>query len=533
MNFIIAILLIFISISSSQAVPLSTKSRWIVDEDTGRRVKLACANWEGHVSMLPEGLHKQPLDHIARGFSLMGFNCVRLTYATYMFTHNAHLTVAQNFENNNLTSALKGMTKHNPQLLGLTLADAQKAVIDALGSHGVMVLLDCQVSKPMWCCSNDDGNGFFGDQYFSPQDWLKALSIVAKRYKDTPMVMAMSLRNELRGPLQNQSVWYKYVEKGAKLIHRENPNVLVLISGLDYDIDFTFLKNNPLPLQNLNQKLVYETHRYAFTEGQLDFWTNTSINYMCKNITQEIETKSGFLRSGKDAAPLFITEFGINLSEDDQADSSFVTCLLAWMAQNDLDWAIWAGHGSYYLRDGNQDPEETYGMFDATWKKVRNPDFHTKLQLVLQTLQDPFSRHETYKVMYHPLSGTCGVAHKNQVLAAGGCWKTTQWSYRGEGSPIRLKGTNRCLMAVGDGLPVLLSDDCSGESSSWKLAKNSMYQLANKDENGNHLCLDFDPHVSKMVLTTKCIVAEEDDPDYIKLQRPESQWFLLVDSNAK
>ncbi|CAI9094205.1 OLC1v1029899C1 [Oldenlandia corymbosa var. corymbosa] len=530
MSFIIIILLIFSSLcSSSYAVPLSTRSRWIVDHETGKRVKLACANWEGHVQMLPEGLNKQPLYHIAREISLMGFNCVRLTYATYMFTHHADVTVAKNLENNNLTSALQGVKKHNPHLLSLSLVDAQKAVVDALGSHGVMVLLDCQVSKPMWCCNDDDGNGFFGDQYFDPQDWLNALAIVAKRYKHTPMVMGMSLRNELRGPRQDQNVWYKYVKEGTKLIHRENPNVLIVISGLDYDIDFSFLKNNPLNL-NLHKKLVYETHRYAFSEGQYGLWSNTSINYMCQNVIQEIEAKSGFLFKGKHAAPLIVTEFGIDLNQNTQTDSSFLTCLLAWMAENDLDWAIWAGHGSYYLRDGNQDPEESYGMFDGTWTKLRNEDFHTKIQLIQQILQVPFSRHPMHRLLYHPLSGSCGVAQGNQVLA-GDCWKTSIWSFRGEGSPIRLKGSHRCLTAVGDGLPVVLTDYCSGESSRWKLARNSMYQLANKDDNGNELCLDFDPNISKKVLTRKCIVAGEDDA--VKLQGQENQWFVLVKSNAK
>lgn len=143
----------------------------------------------GHVGpMLPEGLDRRPVGKLARHVNLMGFNSIRLTYATYMYTRHANLTVAQSFRDLGLHKALKGLSKHNPHLIDLTLVEAQKAVVEEFGSHGLMVVLDCQVSKPMWCCANDDGNGFWGDKYFDPKDWLQALKMVATHYKDTPAV---------------------------------------------------------------------------------------------------------------------------------------------------------------------------------------------------------------------------------------------------------------------------------------------------------------------------------------------------------
>lgn len=152
-------------------------------------MKLVGGNWAGHVGpMLPEGLDQKPLSDIARHIALMGFNSVRLTYATFMYTRYANLTVVQSFRDLGLHAEIKRMYKYNPNLLGLTLIDAQKVVVDELGSHGVMVLLDCQVSKPIWCCNDDDGNGFWGDKYFNPQEWLHGLKMVATRYKNTPTV---------------------------------------------------------------------------------------------------------------------------------------------------------------------------------------------------------------------------------------------------------------------------------------------------------------------------------------------------------
>ncbi|XP_059318807.1 glycosyl hydrolase 5 family protein-like [Lycium ferocissimum] len=506
-------------------LPLSTSSRWIVDDENGERVKLVCGNWAAHLqTMLPEGLDQQPVSHIARHISLMGFNCVRLTWATYMFTRHSNLTVAQSFINNGLHDAMSGIAKKNPQLLGLTVVEAQKAVIEELGRHGVMSVLDNQVGEPMWCCAVDDGNGFWGDKYFQPKEWLKGLDIVAKRYKDLPMVIGISLRNELRGPLTNQSVWYENVAKGAKTIHRANPNLLIIISGLDYDIDFTFLKEKPLNL-NMRNKIVYETHRYAFTEGQANWFLTQPLNKVCDTIKEEIMNKSGFLLEGKNAAPLFVSEFGGDQRLTNPSDNYFMGCFLSFLAELDLDWAVWALQGNYYTREGVEGTEEMYGMFNYTWNSLRSPEYHAKLQLVQQKLQDPKSKKPTYYLLFHPQSGKCLNVASNNVVHASDCIGASRWSHDGEGTPIRLTGTSLCLTASREGLPVTLSKDCS-EQSTWKLASN--YQLSNVDENGKELCLDFDTNYSSSkVLVRKCVGL-----DGKSIDNPQSQWFKLVSANV-
>ncbi|KAK2973770.1 hypothetical protein RJ640_018978 [Escallonia rubra] len=521
--------LLFSFATLSHSLPLSTNSRWIVEEPAGDRVKFACVNWAAHLKpMLAEGLDKQPLSAIARHVALMGFNCVRLTWATFMFTRYSNLTVAQSFHNLGLKKAMAGLEKYNPDLLDLTVIDAQKAVIEELGAHGVMVVLDNQMTTPMWCCSDDDGNGFFGDKYFNPKEWLRGLAIVAKRYKDTSMVVAMSLRNELRGPRQNETEWYRYVRKGALTIHHANPNLLVLVSGLAYDTDFTFLKTKPLGLK-LDKKLVYEAHRYSFTDSQSDLWLNQSVNQVCDMVITEVKNKTGFLATGSNPAPLFVSEFGVNQMGVNQADNLFLGCFLAYLAELDLDWALWALQGSYYLRQGSLDTEETYGMLTANWTQLRSPQFHQKLQLIQQKIQDPKSRKSENKIMYHPMSGRCVRVDRNETHASD-CWGMSHWSHDGDGTPVKLVGTPWCLTALGDGLPVILTAECYSEESTWRLVSGSKFQMANKDENGTDLCLDYDPSYSSSVLTKKCICSADDDSNC--LENPESQWFQLLSTNA-
>lgn len=195
----------------------------------------------------------------------------------------------------------------------------------------------------------------------------------------------MSLRNELRGPRQNSEDWYNYVGRGARAIHKINPHVLVVVSGLSYDLDLSFLKTKPLRLR-LDNKLVYEAHRYAFSRGGSDKWLHQPLNQVCDRITRDINNRSTFLIEGPNPSPLFITEFGINMEGTNQADNNFFTCFLLYLAKNDLDWNLWGVQGSYYIRLGRQDDEEEYALFNHNMTSIRNPQFHQKLV----SIQGPF-----------------------------------------------------------------------------------------------------------------------------------------------
>ncbi|KAL4587345.1 hypothetical protein LXL04_000214 [Taraxacum kok-saghyz] len=401
---------------------------------------------------------------------------------------------------------------------------------DDNASFRVMVVLDNHVSEPMWCCSNNDGNGFFGDKYFDPEEWLRGLSIVGERYKNTPMVVAMSLRNELRGPRQNEVEWYQWVRRGATRVHEANPNVLVLISGLNYDLDFTPLLSEPLGLDDdLPNKIVYETHRYSFTEGQR--WVTQPLNEMCNNVINDINRRAAFLTTGSKPSPLFITEFGVNLMGTRQTDDVFLPCYMSFLAELDLDWAIWALQGSYYLRQGVQNMDEQYGLLDKNWARLRNPAFNAKLCLLHQTLQVPKWTSSNYTFLYHPMTGRCiGSDYRSQIFAYE-CTVLNGWSHGGDGTPVQLGTTPLCIAVAGDGLPVKLTTNCNSRESTWNSVRNSRFQIASKDGNGVDLCLDFDPNDSLRILSRKCIC--RDNNGFKCLENPQRQWFQFVSTNSR
>lgn len=196
----------------------------------------------------------------------------------------------------------------------------------------------------------------------------------------------MSLRNELRGPNQNEADWRHYMQQGATTVNTANPELLVIASGLGYDSTLEFLKNPSLRL-NLADKLVYEIHRYSFTAGGRQNWLVHPVNQACGDFKNRFEDQAGFLLNSSNPVPLFVSEFGVDQRGVNKADNRFLSCFLSILAEKDLDWAMWALQGSYYLRNGNTTTDETYGVLDFTWNLPRNVAFRRQYELLLNMSQ--------------------------------------------------------------------------------------------------------------------------------------------------
>ncbi|KAJ0989452.1 hypothetical protein J5N97_007808 [Dioscorea zingiberensis] len=504
--------------------PLSTNGRWIVDE-SGRRVKLACVNWASHLdAMVTEGLNKQPVDAITAKVASLGFNCVRLTYATYMTAHQdyLYLTVRQSLLKNGLKEAVDGILLHNPNIIDLPLIEAFKAVIQSLEKNNIMVIMDNHVSKPQWCCSGTDGNGFFGDEYFDPAQWEMGLSNMARFFSLSPNVIAMSLRNELRGPRQNVQDWYKYMKSGAEAIHGANPKLLVILSGLSFDNDLSFLQQKQVDL-SFQRKLVYEVHWYSFTNSGI--WSNGDLNEVCSQRTYKMMRKAGFLLD--QGFPLFLGEFGIDQRGVNMEDNRYLPCVLSLAADLDLDWALWSLQGSYYTREGTHDMEETYSVLSFDWSQFRN----VTMLRIISSIQTPLTgpgldQVPAYKMLYHPLTGRCVLrGNTGKDVVTGRCLKSEAWIY--DNGNLALHGTNSsCLQTDGEGKLAILGTDCSGIASKWDMISATKMQFSSKVQGPSRrpLCLDIGPNGRSLVTNAcKCFTGNQ-------LCDPETQWFKLVKS---
>ncbi|XP_065863153.1 glycosyl hydrolase 5 family protein-like [Euphorbia lathyris] len=589
------------TIPISSSLPLSTKGRWIIDDQTHHRTKLICVNWPSHVeTMLAEGLHEQPLKKLVSILSELKYNCVRFTYATYMWTRFSSMTVSESLDSYNLTEAKSGIYKYNPCFLKKTLVQAYESVVVELGKKGIMVILDNHVSKPTWCCDEHDGNGFFGDKYFDPQEWLLGLTKVAHHFKDHPQVIGITTRNELRGPKSNPETWYKYILKGATSIHKTNPKVLIFASGISFATDLSFLKTKTLGT-NFNNKLVYDAHWYSWGGSPKSDWEVEFLNDVCHTKTQHFINKTGFTPTLKvNPVPLFIGEFGLDQSLLSKADDHYLSCLLTFLTDFDLDWGLWAWQGSYYFRENQVGMEETFGIMDYHWNRVRNVqlqnrleiikrvnigkvsnfeyldwglwawqgsyyfrenqvgmeetfgimEYHwnrvrnvqlqNKLEIIKRVNIDPASRYDKSYILFHPQSGTCIHTDTKKEIYTSTCNKVQHHftysakSGNGNGSPIKLKGTNQCIQAIGEGKSPIISTNCTVKLSLWKLISSTRLHISTTDESGNHLCLQKESPYTSKIVTNKCILTHVDpqcDKDWQK--DPTTQWFKLVRTNLK
>ncbi|XP_022776201.1 uncharacterized protein LOC111317932 [Durio zibethinus] len=505
----------------AMSLPLSTNLRWIVDEK-GQRVKLACVNWVSHLEpVVAEGLSKQPMGMIAKRIVSMGFNCVRFTWPLFLVTNDslASLTVRQSFQSLGLLESIAGIQANNPSIIDVSLIKAYQAVVSSLGENNVMVILDNHISTPGWCCSSFDGNGFFGDQYFNPDLWITGLTRMATLFNGVTNVVGMSLRNELRGPNQNVSDWYRYMQKGAEAVHSANPDVLVILSGLSYDKDLSFIRNQPANL-TFSGKLVFEVHWYGFSDGQA--WVAGNSNQVCGRVANDMMRTSGFLVD--QGYPLFASEFGVDLRGTNVNDNRYLDCFLGVAAELDLDWALWTLVGSYYLREGVLGFNEYYGILDWNWCDTRNSSLLERISALQSPFRGPgLSETKLHKVIFHPSTGLC-VLRKSLLdpLRLGSCTDSEAWRYLPQ-KTLLVMGTYFCLQADESGTLAKLGIICSESNSKWEMIADSKMHLSSKLRNGTSVCLDVD--LDNTIVTNSCKCLNEDNTC-----DPRSQWFKLVDS---
>lgn len=361
--------------------PLFTKSSWIVDS-SGARVQLACVSWAGHMEAgIPEGLSKNTVDAIAKLFKSSGFNCVRLTSSTWVWTEKSFgdMTVAENFQRLDLTSAIAGIRMFNPQLLHKNLRTVHTKVVATLAANDIMVILDNHVSKPKWCCSEGDGNGFWGDEFFDVDEWLQGLVTVATIFRANTHVVGMSLRNELRGPKQNSIDWQSIVPRAAAIVHVANPNVLVIAGGLSYASDLGFLGGyGDEIVTSAPGKFMYEFHWYKWFARGSNYDDLDDTEACARNV--EFDILGSAHSHQKVKVPHFLSEFGVNQATVNYGDGRFLDCVIEYLRTAEEPWALWALQGSYYLRNGVRDLDETYGVLDSSWHEIRNPELIARLR---------------------------------------------------------------------------------------------------------------------------------------------------------
>jgi hypothetical protein len=361
---------------------------------------------------IPEGLHRQSMEYIVDWIDQQGFNCVRLTYSTDYALDPAR-PVSESFTNaasnagvplDRMTDMFNRVVDRNPWIANATTGDVFTATVDKLWARGIMTIMDNHVSRASWCCDLTDGNGWWDEafgynpwnsRFFKTQDWLAGLQAVAAWAQSHPGVVALSLRNELRAfllqDLNGRADWYKYMKQAGDLVHQTHPDVLVIVGGPQSATDLLHIRTGQmLDTSGWPGKHVWEMHAYSFTVTFPDAFKN------CDIVKTQYGLMDGFvLEQGKPyTGPLILSEFGVGMQGGEfdglnEQDNRYLECLVSYMQNNDAEWAVWAIQGSYYVRQGVVDHDETWGLMDYEWKGWRNPGFPKRLGAMWQMTQHP------------------------------------------------------------------------------------------------------------------------------------------------
>ncbi len=362
-------------------MPLSASGRFIVDA-AGQRVRLAGVNWYGaHEDLgVAPGLDRTHRGALAKTIALLGFNSVRLPFSLWMTEQTSPVP--------------DQYLAANPDLSGATPMQVYDACVQALTDEGLIVIPNCHMLDPGWCCSEDDGNGLWFNTRWPAARFFAAWQDMAARYKPNPLVAAMDIMNEPRqarvgwrvltptwGTRPKTDLAAMYTALG-NLIHQISPHVLIICEGLHYAADLTGVARHPVRLERPAQ-VVYSLHDspWFHPRGQ------SRAAYF-----DQMNRAGGYI-PGDQIAPLWIGEFGNDTrslasfglapsQEGGQSESAvWWNNFEAWLTEHDVDWCWWALNPTQpngtipVTRQHRSDwgDAEPWGLLTPDWRGVANP----------------------------------------------------------------------------------------------------------------------------------------------------------------
>jgi endoglucanase len=84
-----------------------------------------------------------------------------------------------------------------------------------------------------------------------------------------------------------------------------------------------------------------------------------------------------------------LSEFGVTQVSPTSAENGYFNCVVSYTAGNDMDWAIWALQGDYYVRSGQTNVDESFGILKNDWSDWRNSTIAAAMAPMFKQTQGP------------------------------------------------------------------------------------------------------------------------------------------------
>lgn len=324
-------------IVQAKDVPAPTTDDWlhtdgskILDKD-GKEVWLTGINWFGYNTGTNtfDGLWTCDLNTSIAAIADRGFNLMRIPISTELIKNWSN----GNYPNANFNQAT------NSYLVGMNSLEIFDYVVGQCRANGIKIMIDIHSAKT-------DSMGHMYNVWYngdiSEKDYLDALAWMAGRYKNDDTIIAYDLKNEPHGKAgesprakwdnsKDSDNWKYIAEKAAKAVLNKNPNVLVMVEGIEIypkdikangnfastnmgDYDCTWwggnlrgVKDNPVDLGKYQNKLVYSPHDYGPTVYEQPWFKGS---YTFDSLYKDCWYDNWFYIQKTNTAPLLIGEWG-------------------------------------------------------------------------------------------------------------------------------------------------------------------------------------------------------------------------------
>ena len=352
-------------IKQAKDVPAPTTDDWLhtdgnkILDKNGKEVWLTGINWFGYNTGTNtfDGLWACDLNTSISSIADRGFNLLRIPISTELIKNWSN----GNYPNANFNQAT------NSYLVGMNSLEIFDYVVGQCRANGIKIMIDIHSAKtdamghmkPIW----SEGN-------ITEQDFLDSLSWMSARYKNDDTIIAYDLKNEPHGKANEspRAKWddskdsdnWKYIaEKAANAVLSKNPNVLVMVEGIEIypkDIksngDFSStnmgdyyctwwggnlrgVKDNPVDLGKYQNKLVYSPHDYGPTVYEQPWFKG---GYTFDSLYEDCWYDNWFYIQEQDIAPLLIGEWGGFMRDP---NLKWMTYLRQLIKENKINHTFW------------------------------------------------------------------------------------------------------------------------------------------------------------------------------------------------
>lgn len=408
--------------NSADTAPDSYHDDWLhVNENAevvdmyGNPVWMTGCNWFGYnvTTQCFDGVWSRNMHEMLNEMADHGFNLMRVPMSTQILLQwknhdpDPYMVKINEWKNPELT--VEGIEGGKPKYS----FDIWNQAVEWCRENGIKIMIDIHCATT---ASNGHQYPLWYDSNYSYDDWLEALNWVADYYKDDDTIIAIDLKNEPHGKNDGQGMakwddskddnnWKYAAERGANAVLSANPNLLVMVEGIevypkfeegeDWDSqpvdyarypwspfygawwggNFRGARKYPVNLGKYQSQLVYSPHDYGPLVWEQDWFKK---DFTRETLLDDYWRDSWAYLIEEKISPLLMGEWGgfIDETHDPTGDNTkWMTILRDYMIEKRIHHTFWcfnenSGDTGGLLKNDFQDwDEDKYALVKpALWQ---------------------------------------------------------------------------------------------------------------------------------------------------------------------